>query len=144
MSDTFPLPSYQSKAKVPPSANKGKFKGRGVPDIAGDADPATGYQVTSDGSTFTVGGTSAVAPLWAGLVALINQGLGKPLGYLNPTLYQNLATTDGALRDITTGNNGYFKAAAGWDPCTGWGSPVGTAIESTLKPVYKKRKYPRR
>jgi len=140
VSDTFPLPSYQSKAKVPPSANKGKFKGRGVPDICGDADPATGYQVTADGSSFTVGGTSAVAPLWAGLVALLNQGLGKPVGYLNPAVYQNLATAKGTFRDITSGNNGYFKAAAGWDPCTGWGSPVGTAIQSTLKPLYKKKK----
>lgn len=140
VSDTFPLPSYQSKAKVPPSANKGKFKGRGVPDIAGDADPATGYQVTSDGQTFTVGGTSAVAPLWAALIALINQGLGKSVGYLNPAIYQNLATSKGTFRDITSGNNGYFKASAGWDPCTGWGSPVGTAIESTLKPLSKKKK----
>ncbi len=140
VSDTFPLPSYQSKAKVPPSANKGKFKGRGVPDIAGDADPATGYQVTSDGSSFTVGGTSAVAPLWAGLVALLNQGLSKPVGFLNTSLYQTVAAKKGTFRDITSGNNGHFKAAAGWDPCTGWGSPVGTAIQSTLKPLNKKKK----
>ncbi len=140
VSDTFPLPSYQSKAKVPVSANKGKFKGRGVPDIAGDADPATGYTVTSDGSTFTVGGTSAVAPLWAGLIALLNQGLGKSVGYLNTNLYQTVATTKGDFRDITSGNNGHFKAAAGWDACTGWGSPVGTAIQSALKPLYKKKK----
>lgn len=140
VSDAFPLPSYQSKAKVPPSANKRKFKGRGVPDIAGDADPATGYQVTSDGQSFTVGGTSAVAPLWAGLLALINQRLGKSVGYLNPTIYQTLATSKGTFRDITSGNNGHFRAAAGWDPCTGWGSPVGTAIESTLKPLHKKKK----
>ena len=140
VSDTFPLPSYQSKAKVPPSANKGKFKGRGVPDIAGDADPATGYQVTSDGSSFTVGGTSAVAPLWAGLIALFNQGLSKPVGYLNTNLYQTVATKKGTFRDITSGNNGHFKAAAGWDPCTGWGSPVGTAIQSALTPLYKKKK----
>jgi kumamolisin len=140
VSDTFPIPSYQSKVKVPPSANKGKFKGRGVPDIAGDADPATGYQVTSDGSGFTVGGTSAVAPLWAGLVALLNQGLGKSVGYLNPVIYQKVATTKGSFRDITSGNNGHFKAVAGWDPCTGWGSPVGTAIQAVLKPLYKKKK----
>lgn len=140
VSDTFPLPAYQSKAKVPTSANKGKFKGRGVPDIAGDADPATGYEVTSDGSSFTVGGTSAVAPLWAGLVALLNQGLGKPVGYLNTSLYQGVATTKGTFRDITSGNNGHFKAATGWDPCTGWGSPVGSAIQSALKPLYKKKK----
>lgn len=140
VSDSFPLPSYQSKAKVPPSANKGAFKGRGVPDVAGDADPATGYDVTSDGSSFTVGGTSAVAPLWAGLVALFNQGLTKSVGYINPNLYQTVATKSGTFRDITSGNNGYFKAAAGWDPCTGWGSPVGTAIESALGPLYKKKK----
>ena len=111
-----------------------------MPDIAGDADPATGYQVTSDGSSFTVGGTSAVAPLWAGLIALLNQGLGKSVGYLNPVIYQNVATTKGSFRDITSGNNGHFKAAAGWDPCTGWGSPVGTAIQTVLKPLYKKKK----
>jgi kumamolisin len=139
VSDTFPLPSYQSKAKVPPSANKGKFKGRGVPDISGDADPATGYQVTADGSSFAVGGTSAVAPLWAGLVALINQGLGKSVGYLNPNIYQSVAKTKGTFRDITSGNNGHFKAATGWDPCTGWGSPMWTAIQTTLKPLYKKK-----
>ncbi|MFZ0707441.1 MAG: S53 family peptidase [Candidatus Korobacteraceae bacterium] len=144
VSDTFPLPSYQSNADVPPSANKGKFKGRGVPDIAGDADPATGYDVTADGSSFVVGGTSAVAPLWAGLVALWNQGLGKSVGYLNTTMYQNLATTKGTFRDITSGNNGQFKAAVGWDPCSGWGSPVGTAIQSALGPqVKKKKKQPR-
>jgi kumamolisin len=140
VSDTFPLPSYQSKANVPPSANKGKFKGRGVPDIAGDADPATGYEVQSDGSSFTVGGTSAVAPLWAGLIALFNQSLAKPVGYLHPNLYQTVATTKGTFRDITSGNNGHFKAATGWDPCTGWGSPVGTAIQTALTPATKKKK----
>ena len=140
VSDTFPLPSYQSKAKVPTSANKGKFKGRGVPDIAGDADPATGYQVTADGSSFAVGGTSAVAPLWAGLIAVFNQSLGKSVGFLNTNLYQTVATTKGTFRDITSGNNGHFKAATGWDPCTGWGSPVGTSIQSALGPLYKKKK----
>ena len=65
------------------------FKGRGVPDVAGDADPATGYQVQADGPSFAVGGTSAVAPLWAGLIALFNQSQGKAAGYLNPTLYQH-------------------------------------------------------
>ena len=139
VSDTFPLPPYQSKAKVPPSANKGKFKGRGVPDIAGDADPATGYRVTSDGSSFAVGGTSAVAPLWAGLIALFNQSVGKQVGFLNTNLYQTVATTKGTFRDITSGNNGHFKAAAGWDPCTGWGSPVGAAIQTALGPLYKKK-----
>src|ERR1035437_8910276 len=87
VSATFPLPSWQANAKVPKSANPGAIKGRGVPDVAGDADPQTGYQVQADGSKFVVGGTSAVAPLWAGLVAMLNQKAGKPVGYLNPNLY---------------------------------------------------------
>jgi len=131
ISETFPLPSYQSKANVPPSAST-KFKGRGVPDVAGDADPATGYTVQSDGSSFAVGGTSAVAPLWAGLLALVNQGASKPVGYINPSLYQSVATTSGTFRDITSGNNGDYKAGTGWDACTGWGSPVGTAVATGL------------
>jgi kumamolisin len=132
VSETFALPSWQANAKVPVSKNRSKYKGRGVPDISGDADPATGYQVTSDGSSFTVGGTSAVAPLWAGLIALFNQSLKKPVGYLNPTLYQAIANTAGTLRDITSGNNGDYSAGPGWDACTGWGSPNGAALLSAL------------
>jgi kumamolisin len=132
VSDTFPIPTWQANAKVPPSRNAGNFKGRGVPDIAGDADPATGYQVQVDGSSFVVGGTSAVAPLWAGLLALFNQSLGKPVGYLNPNLYQTVATKTGTLRDITSGNNGDFAAGPGWDACTGWGSPNGTTLLKAL------------
>ena len=135
VSDTFPLPSYQANAGVPPSDNPGKFKGRGVPDISGDADPATGYQVTVDGSSFAVGGTSAVAPLWAGLVALLNQSLGKAVGYLNPTLYQDVGENVGAFNDITSGNNGDYSAGPGWDPCTGWGSPEGANLLKALSGV---------
>ncbi len=132
ISETFPLPSWQTGAKVPPSANPGNFKGRGVPDVAGDADPQTGYQVEVDGSNAVVGGTSAVSPLWAGLIALYNQSLGKPVGYLNPTLYQSVATLAGTFRDITSGNNGDYVAGPGWDACTGWGSPNGAAILQSL------------
>src|SRR5208337_4339654 len=106
ISDTFPLPTWQANANVPPSNNPGNFKGRGLPDVSGDADPATGYEVQVDGSSFTVGGTSAVAPLWAGLIALFNQSLGTPVGYLNPNLYQSSATQTGTFHDITSGNNG--------------------------------------
>ncbi len=63
ISDTFPIPSWQANANVPPSDNPGNFEGRGLPDVSGDADPETGYQVQVDGSSFAVGGTSAVAPL---------------------------------------------------------------------------------
>ncbi len=110
VSATFPLPSYQANANVPPSANTGNT-GRGVPDVAGDADPQTGYQVQVDGSQFVVGGTSAVAPLWAGLVALFNQTIGTPVGYLNPNLYQSVALATGTFNDITSGNNGDYT---GW------------------------------
>jgi len=133
VSATFPLPSWQANANVPPSVNTGHAKGRGVPDVAGDADPLTGYRVDVDGSNTVIGGTSAVAPLWAGLIALMNQALGKPIGYLNPTLYTQIAATVGAFRDITSGNNGSYKASQGWDACTGWGSPNGAAILKLLQ-----------
>ena len=132
VSATFPLPSWQANANVPPSVNPGNFVGRGTPDVAGDADPATGYDVQVDGSQFAVGGTSAVAPLWAGLIALFNQALGKPVGYLNPNLYQTVHSAASAFRDITAGNNGDYKAGKGWDACSGWGSPDGTAILQAL------------
>jgi kumamolisin len=103
--------------------------GRGVPDVAGDADPATGYNVSIDGETTTVGGTSAVAPLWASLIALINQSLGAKVGFVNAALYA--APT--ALTDITSGNNNGYSAGPGWDPVTGLGTPKGEAVLAALK-----------
>ncbi len=132
VSATFPLPTWQANAHVPPSVNTGKFVGRGVPDVAGDADPGTGYQVGVDGTDTVVGGTSAVAPLWAGLIACFNSQLKTPVGYLNPTLYQQIALDVGTFHDITSGNNGSYKAGTGWDACTGWGSPNGAAILQAL------------
>jgi len=131
ISDVFALPDYQSATFVPPSVNPGARVGRGVPDVAGDADPDTGYEVRVDGENLVIGGTSAVAPLWAGLIALCNQKLPKPVGFLNPLLYGSLAGK-GVCRDITSGNNGAYSAKTGWDPCTGWGSPNGTAILNAL------------
>jgi kumamolisin len=132
VSDTFPLPTWQANANVPASKNTGK-SGRGLPDVSGDADPSTGYQVQVDGSSLAVGGTSAVAPLWAGLIALFNQSQGKAVGYLNPTLYTNVAEGAGSFQDITSGNNGDYSAASGWDACTGWGSPNGAALLQALQ-----------
>ena len=132
VSDVFPLPSYQSAAHVPPSANPGARVGRGIPDVAGDADPDTGYQVRVDGENLVFGGTSAVAPLWAGLLALCNQKLGTSVGFLNPLLYGSLSAK-GLCRDITAGNNGAYSAAVGWDACSGWGSPEGAAILKALE-----------
>jgi kumamolisin len=130
ISDVFPLPSYQASANVPPSANPGGRVGRGVPDVAGDADPSTGYDTLVDGQSGVIGGTSAVAPLWAGLIALINQEMGKPAGFINPLLYQNVSEDE--TNDITQGNNGAYSAGHGWDACTGLGSPIGTAVEASL------------
>ena len=127
VSDVFPLPSWQNAAGVPPSANPGHNVGRGVPDVAGDADPSTGYVTRVDGKPDVIGGTSAVAPLWAGLVALINQSLGKPAGFINALLYQ-AGSPSGDFHDITSGNNGAYSARPGWDACTGLGSPVGSKI----------------
>ena len=130
VSDVFPVPSYQSAAAIPERAGT-KTVGRGVPDVAGDADPQTGYTIRVDGQTETVGGTSAVAPLWAGLIALLNASLGAPVGFLQPRLYPLLGS--GALPDITSGSNGVYAAGPGWDACTGLGSPVGTALAKRLK-----------
>ncbi len=127
VSTFFAQPAYQGQAGVPSIGGK---SGRGVPDVAGDADPQTGYNVRVDGQDFVIGGTSAVAPLWAGLVALMNQKLGHPVGFLNPMLYGSLAGK--VTHDITQGNNGGYQAKAGWDPCTGWGSPDGAKLLSAL------------
>jgi len=132
ISDFFPKPAYQANANVPASVNPGNFVGRGLPDVAGDADPVTGYVVYVDGQASVIGGTSAVAPLWAGLAARINGSLGKRIGDLASLLYTQIATSPGTFHDITTGDNGAYSARPGWDACTGWGTPVGSAILSAL------------
>jgi kumamolisin len=132
VSAEFALPSWQSQAHVPPSADPGHKSGRGLPDIAGDADPDSGYQVLVDGQATVFGGTSAVAPLWAALLVRCAQALGHNPGYLNPILYQTLEA-EGVTRDITNGSNGAYKAGSGWDACTGWGSPDGTKLLAGLR-----------
>jgi len=127
VSEVFALPSYQQNAKVPKAPNG--FAGRGVPDVAGNADPQSGYNVFVDGQQTVIGGTSAVAPLWAGLLALINQSLGTNVGFVNAQLYSAAA----AFHDITSGNNGNYSAGKGWDACTGLGSPNGAALLAALK-----------
>jgi kumamolisin len=130
VSGFFARPAYQQHVKVP-VVTGGSKTGRGVPDVAGDADPNSGYRVRVDGQSLVIGGTSAVAPLWAGLIALMNQKLGKPVGYLNPLLYGSVSGK-GAFHDIVSGNNGSYSAAAGWDACTGLGSPVGSKLLKAL------------
>lgn len=137
ISDVFPLPSWQNGAGVPPSANPGGRIGRGLPDVAGNASPSSGYVLDVDGSNEQVGGTSAVAPLYAGLVALWNAGLGKPVGFLNPMLYSLRGTP--VIRNIAdsasnaTGGAPGYPAVAGWNACTGLGVVDGAAFLARLK-----------
>ena len=90
-----------------------------MPDVSGNADPMTGYDVRIDGINTVIGGTGAVAPLWAALIARINASRSSPVGFINAKLYAASHVT----HDITNGNNGSFSAAVGWDACTGLGSP---------------------
>jgi kumamolisin len=135
VSNVFPLPSWQAGAGVPKPTNPAG--GRGVPDVAGDADPATGYVIRVDGKSMVIGGTSAVAPLWAGLIAVANAQNGKSAGFLQPAIYA--AKGKAAFNDITSGTNYTgtpigFKAGPGWDACTGLGTPIGTKLIAAVNP----------
>jgi kumamolisin len=128
VSGVFDLPDWQATAGVPKSPRGSG--GRGVPDVSAVADPTTGYEVLVDGQRKIYGGTSAVAPLWAALIARLAQAAGEPLGLMHPTLYGTGTATAAreGFRDITLGNNGGFVAKAGWDACTGLGVPEGTGL----------------
>jgi carboxypeptidase C (cathepsin A) len=112
-----PMPPWQANAPFGP--------GRMVPDVAGNADPNTGYEIVVHGQKVVVGGTSAVAPLYAGLFA----AFGRKLGYVTPQLWLNQT----CFSDITVGDNGFFRAGPGPDPCTGLGVPIGTRLAKLFK-----------
>jgi kumamolisin len=128
VSTAFARPARQAEVGVPGST------GRGVPDVAGNADPQTGYQVLVDGTATVIGGTSAVAPLWAALVARLAQATGGPLTGFADAIYSGVTAGSPAagFRDVTDGTNGGFTAGPGWDACTGLGSPDGTALLARL------------
>jgi kumamolisin len=140
VSVVYARPTWQADAGVPVSAAGGSgigtaaTPGRGVPDVAGNADPVTGYQIVVDGQSEPVGGTSAVAPLWAGLIARLAQGTGTRFGLLQPLIYKGVTAGVAAagFNDIVEGTNGAYKAGPGWDACSGLGSPNGTALLSLL------------
>lgn len=138
ISTFFSVPEYQQGAGIPVSTVRPNFAGRGVPDVAGCADPATGYSIFVNGTWKVAGGTSAAAPLWAGLTALINEQLGTRVGFMNPLFYTTLAHHK-ALNDISSGTNGDFVSKPGWDACTGMGSPNGQAILDALKQMQKEQ-----
>ena len=128
ISEVFDLPWWQTWSNVPLSVNNGK-KGRGIPDIAGNASPYSGCILYYYEQFEYGGGTSAVAPMYAGLIATFNAGLSKRVGFLNPTLYSDAGKS--CIRNIADdGNNSYSGALAntpyynsgpGWNACTGLG-----------------------
>ncbi|CAN7605722.1 S53 family peptidase [Trinickia sp. LjRoot230] len=131
VSAQFPVPAWQNTLKVTRASGQHvALAGRGVPDVAADASPSSGYLVLVGGQQIAVGGTSAVAPLFAALFARIIAATGKPVGLVQPALYR--AANAKAFHDITQGNNGSFFAAPGWDACTGLGSPDGSKIAAAL------------
>ena len=131
VSNFFPLPAWQANSTVPSPQQRGG--GRGVPDVSGDADPNSGYNIRVDGQQTVVGGTSAVAPLWAGLVAVANQQLGAQVGFIQPAIYAAKATA--GFNDITQGDNPAFKAGPGWDACSGQGTPIASKLIPMLAPA---------
>jgi len=141
VSDVFSQPTWQATAGVPARAGSSSTTTtttawRGVPDVAGNADPATGYQVIVDGQSGVYGGTSAVAPLWAALIARLAQGTGQRFGLLQTAIYSGITpgTDVDGFRDITSGSNGAYSAGPGWDPCSGLGSPEGTDLLDRVGP----------
>ena len=131
VSNVFPRPYWQTWAGIPASVNPVGHIGRGVPDVAGNADPASGYMLVLNANHVgPIGGTSAVAPLYAGLTALLNATTGEPAGYLNYNLYAFAGPY--VYRDVLIGNNGQYHATPGWDACTGFGSINGNAMATSL------------
>ena len=140
----FQVPAYQDGIVTQTAVNPAGGAGRGVPDVAADSAQESGYRVLVDGQWFPdpdasppfppVGGTSAAAPLWAGLIALLNASLGTRLGFVNPLLYK-IKASSGRFHDVTQGNNGDYATGPGWDACTGLGTPDGKALLAALRPL---------
>jgi len=148
ISARFPVPVYQQGIKMPKRKST-KKAGRGVPDIAGNASENSGYVQFINGQSQPVGGTSAVAPLYAGLIAIINANLGHSVGFINPTLYS--APMGSVSRDIVSppgpANNSFgrvigYPVTVGWDACTGFGSVNGTTLQAALQTALAGAKQP--
>ena len=134
VSELFDVPDYQQGVTIPASISTQKT-GRGVPDVAAAAAFSNGYRIFANRKQVVQGGTSAVAPLWAGLIALLKAESGSTQQRLHAMLYGDPTL----LRPIVTGNNkdgplGY-EAGPGWNPCTGLGTPLGANILSKMKAV---------
>jgi hypothetical protein len=135
----LPVPDWQLEAYAAEPAMTEMAHGRGVPDVAINGAPTSGYQILVGGQLAVMGGSSTSTSLWAALIARLNQGLGERVGWLNPALYRSLGPA-GVLRGVTEGStkpkNGAelgYDARVGWDPCTGWGTPDGQRLLTALK-----------
>ncbi|MFN2452222.1 MAG: peptidase S53, partial [Candidatus Dormibacteria bacterium] len=128
LSTVFARPAWQRG----PGVDRGANGSRQVPDVAALGDPLTGWQIIQGGNVIRAGGTSAAAPLWAGLVALIDQDLHRhnkpPVGFMNPALYAFGAATPPPYHDVVAGTNLLYTSGSGWDFATGWGSPDAAAL----------------
>ncbi|MCX4681975.1 S53 family peptidase [Streptomyces sp. NBC_01433] len=132
VSNLWYVPDFQNAVTMPAGPTG---PGRGVPDVAGNADPMTGYQIRLNGAAAVYGGTSAVAPLWAALICRLVQASGKHFGLIQTQLYTGATATTTApgFRDITSGNNNGYSSTSGWDACTGLGTPNATTLLALLK-----------
>ena len=135
ISDTFPVPEYQRALTLPPSANDGGIR-RGVPDVAAAAARFPGYRIFVGGNPVITDGTSAVAPLWAAIVAIANTRMGAPMGFINPSLYANSNLFRAIVRGDNRVNSIGYSAGPGWNACTGLGSPhAKDIIDALLQPT---------
>jgi kumamolisin len=138
VSDKFDVPPYQAATNIPVSLNDGR-KGRAIPDVAANASPNSGYPIVVGGAASVGNGTSASAPLWAGLIAVLNAALGGNAGFINPAIYAmgsaGFRDIEGAPGPADNGLNGVpgYPAGPGWDAATGWGSPNGQALLAALR-----------
>jgi kumamolisin len=98
-----------------------------VPDVSANA---VRYDCYAGGAPFAFGGTSGAAALWAALMGLVNEELGRSAGLISPLIYQHPRA---CCRDVAKGSNSDTEAVGGWDACTGWGSPNGTGLLDTLR-----------
>jgi kumamolisin len=160
ISGRFRLPKYQTNVrtmaskrsadariwKTPSHAKTRGYRGRGVPDVAGHADTVDGYRLIVGGQEFPGGGTSAVAPLWAALIARLNEAIGFQLGWINPILYhpevaQAFRAVRGGTNDVADRQIPYFRARPAWNGCTGLGVPDGTRLLKAIQSMFRKAKH---
>lgn len=131
ISRKIPRPDFQKGMELPPEPTGSKFDGRGVPDVAENASPRSGYIIRVDGQEGATGGTSGGSPFWSAATAGLSSKLGRDFGNMNGFFYRNAKS--GMFNDITSGDNNGHKTGPGWDAVTGWGSADFGKLLDVLK-----------